>query len=176
MGNNRISQLSIKVLLIFLVSLSDIGDGQDKVFCRQLNILLERLIHTESSGRARVVSDKGAYGIFQITDVVLKDYNWFYGGEYQLEDMFVYSIALEVFTWHFYRLYKCEWPDNRYRLLFAVNSYYFGRVATLRGWWNPRYCSNILPDMWASFQRGRYFQKHKKYWKTFYLTLDSRLK
>ena len=59
--------------------------------------LVEALVRTESNGNASAVGDHGkAFGILQIHDVMVKDFNRITGNNYRHEDMFNEVKAREV--------------------------------------------------------------------------------
>jgi hypothetical protein len=65
----------------------------------QVNIdrLIEALVRTESNGNAAAIGDRGkAFGILQIHDVMVKDFNRITGKNYKHADMFDEITSREV--------------------------------------------------------------------------------
>jgi|688.fasta_scaffold211482_2 hypothetical protein len=64
---------------------------------QNIDRLVEALVRTESNGNAAAIGDSGkAFGILQIHDVMVKDFNRITGKNYKHEDMFNEITSREV--------------------------------------------------------------------------------
>ena len=64
-------------------------------------INLDRIIQIESTGNAKAFnSSSRARGIFQITPIVLQDWNNLHKKQYGLEDLFKKEVSLKIAIWY----------------------------------------------------------------------------
>jgi hypothetical protein len=120
-----------------------------------LEIVFERLVEAESSWDRWAVSDKGAIGICQITDIGLKEYNRVFKTNlkmYQLWDTNIsYNVGWGYFTNVLGRL------DND--IVKGVNAYNMGMGNTHNGLYYGPYIDKIIPGEWLT-----YLVKNNVYW------------
>ena len=148
------------ILLYNLISNAHISFTIDEIYFQRITY---RLIQKESQGKIKAVSHKDAYGLYQITDVLLQDFKTFYGIRYRLKDMFDPIKSHNVYVWQMARLGKCSWATTNKNDLwvYKINSWLMGRANTLGGRFNNEYLTCIIPAEWNNYIKDKLFIKCK---------------
>lgn len=157
--------LTFFVLVILSCAVPEAPKGPSRqliaVFTKKLE---DRIIWVESRGSDNIRSKKGALGRYQITPIVVKDYNKWHKKKISYLDMIYPDKARPVYLWLMktnYRQSKKFYSSETGRKIFTINSYNMGATNTVNGNFNADYCMKVSPGAWKQFSVGRRFKKHK---------------
>lgn len=131
--------------------------------------LILAIITAESDGRVHVVSNKGAIGLMQITEVALKDVNEKYGFKITMEDLKKPEINIFVGAIYFKDLlmyWRKKEHNKELALNWAIMSYNWG-LGNVRKWLYGKGDNSTIDENIPSETKNNLF--NVLYWYSYYI-------
>ena len=108
--------------------------------------------------RGKVITNKNAVGIGQITPIAVVEYNRWYKTKYKFRSVNWRKFNLEVSRWYFFNYCNRRYKSN---LIKMINAYNMGPGNTDKDYYNMDYLYKIIPNEFTIWVKGKKF-KHIK--------------